>query len=826
MHIKIRRWPTEMPQILERHRVPLGPQFTLIYHRLRSERSPVEVTCSFRLGYANGTPGQIYALMKAFQAQYPNAWRPRLTLTPDWSQLHFVAATDYRRELDEQWLRLFELESALTPLEPLLHGLLQEQRWHQESAQHLLNQSFQQLAFAGSAYDRQPLGQPEELSHLGQTELLEAYETHLQGAAAWIQISDHQPLHLVLERLRPLLQKSQVSHPTPPALPLRSQGLRESRLNLSSEGGWLYAGLTLPGLDQPQWIYGPLLQAWLEQVWQEAPATPELHLLAADWQAWQRASLLCLRLHTHQPQELHSHKQALIHWLAGLRQHYLTSRRMKQAVAQCVQRSQASPQPLYVSADERLSGWGHCRQRWQQVTLAAFQQAVEHYLNADHLLLQVACPEQVNLRHLPDYRKDLHLLGFAPAASAPVAPLRKYQELQRLHLGPEHTAWVVPIHGLSQLELGLWFASGAAQDPVPGLSSALMQLLQQRFSVLLEQQDGKGAWRGTQTWLSGVQPDACFFKWAVSIAELPQALQLLNALLQDLPLEAPTFQAFRQARQTELLSQELEIWFRAQTQFARSGFANHPYGQPLQGDYLSLRQWNPSLLQARWRELRQQGVSQPLLLGAVPATLQAEQLAAALTGLLPAQHLPQPLPPVRTRRGEIIVKTSHLGGFRFEGQVLPEPLPLEQQMAVQVAAQWLQDRTRSRLGLPLQHQLQFLRGAWSFAFSGLYTKAERQHWLQAGLKLDTPLNTFKQRLQADLRLRQQQSQVLWPELIHWLSLGGSPGAFLDRERELLALSAEQLEQSLLSLFTHEQDWLQIVFQPADNKIPAWGKTST
>lgn len=801
-----------MPRIIERHRVPLGPQYTLIYQR-SAERQPLEVSCSFRLGYADGQPGEVYALFKAFQNQYSSAWRPRLTLTPDWARLHFIASPEYRRELDDHWLQLLDLSAALTPLEPLRQGLLQEQRWHHDALPRRLQQLLQQLAFAGSAYDRPPLGEATTLQHWNQEDLMSTYEQLLSAAPLYLCIQDHQPLHQVLERLRPLLQRQQQVSTLPAALPLRQSQLREEHLALPTEGAWLYAGLALPGRDHPHWIVGPLLRAWLAQAWADRPASNHLHCLESQWMPWQRASLLQLCLHSHQASELASHKQALIEWLASLRQHYLTPRRLKAALESVLQESQSEETPLFVAVDEMLSGWGHGRQRLQQLTLEGFQHLLEQYLNAEHLVLLSACAPHVPLRQLPDYRKSLPKLGLAPSEKSAQAGSSYYTDLQRLHLGPEQSAWVIPQTPADGLQIGLWFASGSAHERVAGSTWAVLQRLRQS---LLQQYAvrGKGAWKPELSWHSDVQAECSFFQWQVHPQEWPQALQLLQDLLQDLQWPQREFETFRLHAQTTLLARALHPEYLAQEQFMASGFPNHPYALPALGTPISQRQWQPLLLAQRWQAMRQ-GPVQPLLLGKVPSELRAEALQDALEACRPSAEAPASLPAVRTRRGEIVLKSFQLNGFRLEGQVLSSPLPLEQMLALQLAAQWLEDRTRTRQGLPLNHALQFFSQAWTFCFWGLYDKQLRENWLAASQQPDSSLGGLKPRFLAERKLKLQHSGSRWSELVRWLQLGGTPGAFMDQERHLLALPQDALAESL-NWFQNTQDWLQIVFQTENN----------
>lgn len=809
-----------MSRMIERHRVPLGPRLTLVYHRTESGRSPLQVDCFFRLGYADLAPGQVYALTKAIQGQYAPAWRPRLLLTPDWSRFSFVASPDYRRELDSQWLRLFELESALTSLEPLKEGLLQEQRWHQESREYLLNHHFHTQVFQGTAYDRLPLGQEQDLSELGQEALLDSYAQGLETAQVCLLIQDHQPLHEVLDRCRSLLRLPQAEPPLPAALDLSTMGFREQRLTQTTEGAWLYLGLVLPGMDQAAWSYGPLFQAWLEEIWAEKPAHPELALLSLEWQGWQRAALLQFKMHTHVLNHLQEQKVALIHWLAELRQTYLTPRRLKRAVHRVLQSAQAEPRPLYLEIDEIQQGWGHVHQRLQHLSISSFQQALERYLNADRLVLMEVCSEHVPKRQRPDPREHLYNLGYAPGQRGSKTMAGKYSEIQRLHLTPGWSMWLIPHESLSRLELGLWFSSGAAQDPLPGTSRFLLAVLRQRFEQVLEAQGQRGAW--SESWQSGVTADSSFFKWAVPWAELPQALKILHELLQDLNVGPERVQNLRQTFQTQLLAAYLNPLQTAQEQFSLSGFPNHPYGQPVAGSYLSLRQIHASVLQARWRELRQCALAHPLLVGHIPAFLNAELLLPAFSGIQAEGPVLRPLPTLRTRRGEIFVRSEHLSGLRLEGQIFTQALPLEEHMPLQLVQQWIQDRVRSHVGIPLESHLVTLQQAWYFAFSGLYGREERLHWLPEAMQITEPMDMLKQRLVADLRARFESTHLLWPDLVHWLNLGGSPGAFVDREHEVLTLSREQVEALMQDYLTHESEWLQVVFQAQDSKMPVWG----
>ncbi|HEY9842894.1 MAG TPA: hypothetical protein V6D23_20680, partial [Candidatus Obscuribacterales bacterium] len=577
-------------KIIEHHRVPLGPQLTLLYQRQESARAPLSVDCCFRLGYADGAPGQVYTLMKAFQGQYAPAWRPRLLLTPDWSQLSFQASPEYRRDLDAQWLQIFELEAALTDLEPLKNGLLQEQRLLQDATDKALEISFRRMAFAGTVYDRKPLGQPEDLAQIGQEELLDAYLHLFSRTQVYLRLRDHLPLPQVLDRIRPLLgrQRSDLIKPAP--LVQELNGPREQLIQLKVEGAWLDLGFVLPGLDQASWVHGPLLKAWLSDVWQAEPPAAGLQLVELDWLPWQRASLLMFRMHTSQVNEIQELKLRLLHWLVQARQGYLTSRRLKTAIQQASQAwSQDSP-PLYVQADEMLEGWGHGRQRLQMVSLNAFQQAFSRWINADHWVLQEVYSPLATVRRHPDHRKEMPLLGFAPRPRTATASTARHQDIQRLYLSPERSLWLIPHPGMSQLELGVWFASGSAGDLIPGTTALLFELLSQRFTALWHQLEERGASRTAGSWQTGVTRDSCFFRWSTPWSELPQALKLLQGLLQELPLELNQLQQLKQSWQARLQRSQLDPAWRAAEQFSLSGFANHPYAFPIRGSYASLQQ--------------------------------------------------------------------------------------------------------------------------------------------------------------------------------------------------------------------------------------------
>lgn len=817
-----------MPKIIEHHRVPLGPQFTLIYQRQESQRSPLSVDCSFRMGYADGDPGQIYALMKAFQGQYAPAWRPRLTLTPDWSQLSFQAAPEYRRALDEQWLQLFELESALTELEPLKNGLLQEQRLLQESMARRLDQSFQSFAFAGTAYGRPPLGLPEQLAELGQEDLLDAYLQLFTNAQVYLRIRDHQPLPQVLDRIRPLLsrQSTEIYRPEPLLEHSDTQtlltGPREQSLRLKVEGSWLDLGFVLPGMDNPNWIYGPLLKAWLEDVWRTEAPSDQLQLVEARWQPWQRASLLSFRMHSHQVTEIQELKLRLVRWLVQARQGYLTSRRLKQAIQQAAQVWSEDRPPLYAQIDEWLEGWGHGRARLLQVSQNAFQQAVNRYLNADAWVLQEVYSPAASVRQYPEHLKEMGLLGVAPrpktAAGVPAGSTR-YSEIQRLHLSPNWSMWVVPQAGAAHLEIGVWFASGSAGDIVPGTSRLLMELLGQRFGQLLELNEDKGALRQQQSWQTGVTRDFCFFRWATGWSELPQALKILHGLLQDLPLDHQTLTQLKSRWQAKLQYCQLDPAWRAAEQFALSGFANHPYAFGSDGTYLSLQQMGLETFRQRWRELRQSALTNPLLMGNVPSFLDADMIAPAFDAILASTGAVSALPPAKVRRGEIAA-SAEPKGYRLEGQIFTGPLALDQHGLLALSLQWMQDQLRSQYALPLEVRCETLSQAWYFAFAGLYGKDERQRWLQDARQISEPLDMLKQRLIADRRSRHQNPGHHWQELVCWLNLGGSPASFGEREHQILTLRREDVEAFITHTLTRDNDWLQVVFQGLEERQPS------
>ena len=809
-----------MSRVLEHHRIPLGPQITLLYQRHESPKTPLSVDCCFRLGYADGEPGQIYALMKAFQGQYAPAWRPRLSLSPDWSQLSFSASPEYRRTLDEQWLQLFELEAALTDLDPLKQGLFQEQTLLQQATGRALELSFLRFAFAGTAYDRLPLGEQQDLESLGQEELLDAYMQLFMRAPVYLRLRDHLPLPQVLDRIRPLIGRQE--HELYRSFPLQQElsGPREQTLRLKVEGAWLHLGFVLPGMDNPGWIYGPLLQAWLRDVWKAEAPSEQLQLIDIKWQPWQQASLLSFHLHSHQAAELQEHKHKLLQWLIQARQGYLTSRRLKTAQQQATQAWSEDNPPLYAQLDELLHGWGHGRQRLAQVSLNGLGQACSRYLNADHWVLQEVCSPSVSLRLHPDHRKDMPLLGFAPRPKAGGSLAGgRLQEITRLALSPDWSLWLVPHPALAQLEIGIWFASGSASDLVPGTTRLLLELLGQRFGELLTQQDERGAVRHSQSWLTGVSPDACFFKWATSSAELPQALRILQSLLQDLPLDQIKLQQLKAKWQARLQYLQLDPAWRAGEQFLLSGFANHPYAFSSEGSYLSLQQIGLDTFRARWRELRQSALAHPLLTGNLPAAITAELIGPALVDIQQSQGPTPSLPQARVRRGEILAAADPKG-YRLEGQLFAEPLPLAQQPLLLLALQWTQDQLRSRYAIPLEVHSQTLRQGWYFSFAGLYGKDERHRWLIETRSVSEPIDMLKQRLLADLRRRQLQSADYWQELVHWLSLGGSPAGFGEREHQLLALRREDVEAFTTRYLTQDGDWLQVVFQGAETRAEA------
>lgn len=801
-------------KLIEHHRVPLGPQITLLYQRQESSRAPVAIDCCFRLGYADGEPGQVYALMKAFQGQYAPAWRPSLTLTPDWSQLSFQASPEYRRQLDEQWLQLFELEAALIDLEPLKNGLLQEQQLVQNAADRALALSFQRLAFAGTVYDRHPLGQPGDLDRLGQEELLDAYLQLFSRTQVYLRLRDSLPLPQVLDRIRPLIgrQRSDLYKSAPLVQDL--SGPREQVIQLKTEGAWIDLGFVLPGMDQSGWIYGPLFKAWLTDVWQAESPSPHLQLLELDWLAWQKASLLVFRLHTAQVAELPEHKLRLLQWLAQARQGYLTSRRLKTAVQLAGQAWNAEEPPRWAQIDELLEGWGHGRQRLGGISLPGLQQAFGRWLNADHWVLQEAYSPLAHVRTQPDHRKEMAQLGFAPRPKATVPPSR-LQETQRLHLEADFSAWLIPQPGWQQLELGVWFASGSAGENIPGSTALLMELLGQRFYQLWQQQEEKGALRTTSSWQTGVFRDSCFFRWAAPWGEWSQALKLLTGLLQELPLEPANLQKLKQSWQARLQRDLLDPARRAREQFTLSGFANHPYAWPIQGSYESIQKIGPDSLRQRWNELRRREGVNPVLLGQIPAQMGPEPLAAAFAALNP-QPVAGALAEPRIRRGEIQA-VAEPRGYRFEGQLFHHGLPLDQLPYLQLGLRWLENQMRSDCGIPIAAEYALMKQGWYFAFAGLYTKAERQDWLSRSLHVYEALDVLKQRLIAELRARAQQSSSCWRDLVHWLSLGGTPGAFADREHQLLAVPREDVEAFIAQLLSKDNEWLQVVFQGLEDR---------
>lgn len=799
-----------MERVSERHRVPLVPGLTLIYHRSRSARDPIAVECAFRLGYADGEPGHIYALMKALQGQYAPAWRPQLTLTPDWSRLRFSASPEYRRSLDEQWRGLFSLESALTDLEPLREGLLQEQRFYHEASLQRLELAFQQLAFADTAYDRAPLGEEADLRALGQEQIFDTWQADFSHAPLWIFITDHQPLHQVLERIWPLLeQKRQPLSPLP--LPPDGDGPREQRLHLPIEGGWLSLGFALPGMDQASWLYGPVMAAWLQEIWRlETPHT-QLQLLDCNWLPWQRASLLRLRFYTPSPAEFQQDKLKLVQWLVQARRSYLTTHRLKNALQTVFQGYTQDPLPAYLQVDEMQEGWGHLRQRLQQSSLPQFQQALEHSLNSDRWTLLEACAPQISVRQQPDHLKDLAQLGFSPRPRP--ASSGRWSQIQRLHLSQGQSLWVVPAERSQQLELGLWFASGSADEATPGTTRLLLDTLTVRFAELLNAQDGKGASRHASGWQTGLSADACFFRWSVPPAELAQALRLLHGLLQSEMPDVAGLSPIRQALQLRLLTGRLDPALRGHAQFLHSTFGQHVYAAEVEGNYLSLQQIGPERLRQRWAELRQQGLVQPLLCGAVPQSFQAEMLEPVLSVLAPGGE-PATLSAPRLRRGEIQLASSELPGFRYEGRLFAEALSLDDHAKLQLACRWVQDQIRSRWGVPVSCRPLTWRAAWGFALWGLFERQQRQSWWSDVHTLSEPLDMLQQRLLAEWRQHSQQREHYWFELVHWLSLGGTPGAFADRERQLLTLRREELETFLASTWSQEAEWVQVVFQDA------------
>lgn len=806
-------------QITERHRIPLNDRFTLLYQRQALERAPLELHCWFELGYAEGAVGEVYALMKAFQSQYSPAWRPTLTLTPDWACFHFKASASYRQSWDQQWLQLFQLESALTDLQPLLAGLKQEQRYYQETLSRKLQFSFQQLAFGNTAYARTPLGQASDLDALDQEDLLDGWQ-RLQSRRVYLVLSDSQALPQVLDRLKPLLNLEQTNMETPAALEV-PLGLREHKINLAVEGVWLDLGLVLPGMNQSPWIYGPVMAQWLSSIWQESPPDPDLFLLEARCSPWQAASLLSLRMHTHQSQSLQAIKVKLLHWLAQARQNYLTSHRLQQAAQAVIQESLRPPMPLYTEIDTLLNGWGNYRQRLQTPSLSAFQQLVNTSLTLDHLVLQEAYSPQIMPRKQPDHHKYLSELGYAaPPANKPAQTPPAYRDIQRLHLCDDWHLWLIPHREIPHLEIGLWFNSGAASEGLSGCTALLMQVLEQRFYHLLEQQAGKGSLKYQASWQSGVSADACFFKWSVAWAQLPQALRILHDLLLDLPIENERFRQDKQRAQHQDLQAMLDLPLRAEQQFFKSGFANHPYGQAITGDYLSLQQIQPARLQQRWKDLRQSHLAQPLLVGEIPEFLNADILLPVFSGIVQTQGLSaSPLPEVKTRRGEVSLNSDELSGFRFEGRLHGQPFDPLEALNQELVLLWLQESVRQNSSMPFQARLHLYKQAWAFSFSGIYSRPERQNWLDQPLPGSDALQRLKQRLGAEYQQRVDDSSQFWPLLVRYLSMGKQPGTVFEINPHILTLATPDL-QAIFNRLQQDQEWLQVVLQPQAH--PAWG----
>lgn len=802
----------------ERHRVPLTPRVLLLYQRQTSKRAPLEVRCWFQSGYSDGQPGERYALMKAFQSQYSPAWRPELLLTPDWSSFRFQASAAYRRELDQQWLRLFDLESALTDLEPLKNGLQQEQRYYQEALADYLKQSFIKLAFQGTPYGVSPLGEPGSLAELGQEQMLDSWQS-LQECQVVIQLCDHQSLPEVLQRLKPLIKAD--TEPTSRQPFERPLGLREQRLTASVEGAWLELGFVLPGMHSPSWVYGPVLAAWLQDIWAEHPPDPGLQLLDSQCYSWQQASLLHLRLHG-QVENLQESKVKLLQWLALSRQEYLTSRRLQQAAQRVGQHLQQSPPPPLLMIDEIQHGWGYLRQRLQQLSLSNFEHLLQTHLNADQLVLQETFSGHNVPRQQPDHHKYLATLGYAAPAKAPQAASKRYENQQRLHLSPHWSMWCLPHNGLSGLELGVWFASGGADDAIPGVTHLLFQALEQRFLSLLEDQrhDPRISTKFQASWQWQVTPDACFFKWAVNWGDLPQALRVLHDLLLDLPLSQAGLNHLKQKQLLRLQAAHLHPQYLAHHQFLRSGFANHPYASPLEGDFISVKQIQLERLQQRWHYLRQTALANPLLLGDIPQFLTANVLSPAFEGIRESQGSLPPMPPVRVRRGEIPLPSQVLQGYRCEGPLFEQPLALSELLPWQLSLMWLQDRVRALTSMPFEIEFQPLKHAWYFCLKGLYERLDRKGWLYELHQIDQ-LELVKQRLYAELQKQLQDSQKFWPLLVQRLSLGQPPGEVFELEHQLLTLQANQIE-ACLSQLQDDRQWLQVSLQAQEQRVPAWG----
>lgn len=799
----------------ERHRIPLNEQMVLLYHRTPTAAG-LEATYAFPVGYARGNEGLWHAFFRLLQRQLPAGWTSSFESTPDWTFFSLQAMAENRERFYAILQSFNQQEPNLVPWPDLQQALIQEAQFEQAKPEKKFESAFFKLAYPDTAYARSPLASAETFAQLSAAELLQASQTLFGQGTIYLKLNDSQPLPKALQMLETLLEPSELLQPTQWAIPLNNTETVMETLEHNVAGGWVWQGFRVPGLLSEGWMHGLVLQHWLEQVLLLEGLPDGIDSLECRWTPWMQGGLLYAVYHVAQAADLEKAKFHFIEWLLQAREGYLTPRRLRKAIHSChsdwlqsLQNERGLSPVLRI--EECLHGSNHYKNRLQNVSQDSLKSFWRQYLQADNLVTLEILHTAARKQRYRSYREHFPALGYRPTLTpTPSRPAKSLSTAQKVDLGQDNYALLLPLNQSNTLCLGAWFDQGSRHERMPGATALLFSLLAQRFDRLLQQQDSSGAYLSTHTLHWHVDRDFSGFYWLAPAHEYRQALLLFRQLLDPATPERAVFDRCKHQLLAQAMSQQLDLQQEAEARFFQSGFGNHAYARPPAGDYFSLQALAPEDIQQAWQDLFGSTGFHPLLTGSLPQELAEGLLPELFSRQISLEHTAtQPEKPLLLRRGEIQMGCATPLPLRLEGRIFADPLPSSEKASLVLIETWLKQilgQMHPGLG---QFQMAWFEKAWLFQ---LLLPDTPETYLWRTQLSETQVPEFEIQMQnAAFAMRHLKSDLLrlWPVLARWEALGLGASSLLDLDKELLVLRPAQVQDSLRQWFGERNEWLQI-----------------
>jgi hypothetical protein len=798
----------------ERHRVPLQPQTLLYYYRLPDEATHLRLHLALRWGWADAPPGQAYALLRSLQESFAPHFRPTLQQTPDWSLLTFVVEAVQRDAFyAEVVARLQSFALDEQAVSPLLERVQTELRQAQDQLSTRIQRAVAQEAFAGTAYAQGPL----PAAPLEAGNLVALTQTLLPQVPVYLRLEDSLPLLPILAAFAGLSQMAVAPEPLAP-WPAPETLAEPISLEIPVEGGWVVQAFRWPGLLEDPWVYGWLAQQWLEQVLTVFPPEAPIDRLEIRWTPWLRGSLLTLTGHVARADEAEMGKSALLRWILACREQFLTVRRLHRAVT-ALHTQWVGAQyplgeiPLPVLLDELSHGASRLKGRLQQVALPDLREALAQALTQDQLVSLECLPPQTHKRRDPHPQLLPAALARPSVAAAPVPARPSFLTApQRLTLG----AWqahLIPRDLPQSVCVGAWFPGGSHQDPVPGSTWILFAMLADHFRQHVQRGEARGAHPDPEAFQWHVGRDVCWFYWTAPVQEYTAALELLKLLVGYARFERPHFERFKTEALAHTQRQVLDVQPHAARHFCHSGFGNHPYGPPCEGDYTAIQQVTPEDVQECQQRLFAKGQWFPLILGnIIPHAGEWLQRTLQILPAPPAREAEPDERPIRPRRGEVILKRAVTQHLSLEGRIFPAILPPEQLPLATLVFQWLHEEIQQAYGLGSGASFDPLQMAWMFQLWGPWQHDFPARWERWCADGPSDLEGLKRRVCVQQQLPHGVSEF-WQGYTRWEAFGPGSEAWFNLADTLAPLTREDVQQFCAEYLGDRQEWLSIRARP-------------